>query len=387
MRGAGGPPRVHRVVHQPCRVMPRGVTQIPTLPFNARAYARTSTHLAGLNVGAPLDLSLKAASKRGADDVRVLFGAHCPGSCSRKLQRLAPPHPPPPTPTHPTTATITRWRSSFPVPQAHQHTYAKTHAPATRTGPKAKTLRSAPASHKPPTILGARWAEWQVVSKYPPPSPHAGCTHRGGGNSAPPAVLMQKGGISCRIFVAGVRQVMCRPRSLFRKLGWLPPCRVERQRVLHGTGCVCMVCDFFHPSVGGVEQHIWSLSQCLLRLGWRVIVVTHAYGDCRGVRHMAGGLKVYYTPMTPFTQKVALPTYTALLPIFRDIVLRERVLIVHGHQVRCAGVRRAAPPLLWTLAVSFQHAASACCWRVLLRRRPPPWPTNAYCRHAPWASR
>lgn len=41
-------------------------------------------------------------------------------------------------------------------------------------------------------------------------------------------------------------------------------------------------------------MHIWSLSQHLLRLGHKVIVITHAYGDRKGVRYMPGPLKVYY---------------------------------------------------------------------------------------------
>ena len=69
---------------------------------------------------------------------------------------------------------------------------------------------------------------------------------------------------------------------------------------------VCLVCDFFYPRLGGVEMHIWSLAQCLLRRGHKVIVVTHHYPDGRkGVRHMTGGLKVYYCPMTPFVDQVA----------------------------------------------------------------------------------
>jgi phosphatidylinositol glycan class A protein len=57
---------------------------------------------------------------------------------------------------------------------------------------------------------------------------------------------------------------------------------------------IAMVCDFFFPRLGGVEMHIWSLSQHLIRLGHKVIVITHAYGNRKGVRYMAGPLKVYY---------------------------------------------------------------------------------------------
>lgn len=33
------------------------------------------------------------------------------------------------------------------------------------------------------------------------------------------------------------------------------------------------------PYEQGVEMHIWSLAQCLLQRGHKVIVVTHAYDD------------------------------------------------------------------------------------------------------------
>lgn len=53
-----------------------------------------------------------------------------------------------------------------------------------------------------------------------------------------------------------------------------------------------MVSDFMYPNVGGVEEHIFQLSQCLLQLGHKVIVVTHVYGDRQGIRYMTNGLKV-----------------------------------------------------------------------------------------------
>lgn len=53
-----------------------------------------------------------------------------------------------------------------------------------------------------------------------------------------------------------------------------------------------MVSDFFYPNLGGVESHIFTLSQCLIKLGHKVVVVTHSYGDRVGVRYMTNGLKV-----------------------------------------------------------------------------------------------
>jgi phosphatidylinositol N-acetylglucosaminyltransferase subunit A len=94
-----------------------------------------------------------------------------------------------------------------------------------------------------------------------------------------------------------------------------------------------MVCDFFYPQLGGVEMHLWSLSQRLIALGHKVVVMTHAYGSRSGVRYMAGGLKVYYVPLRPLMGGMTLPTFTVMYPLMRQILIREGITIVHGHQV------------------------------------------------------
>lgn len=100
---------------------------------------------------------------------------------------------------------------------------------------------------------------------------------------------------------------------------------------------VAMVCDFFHPRLGGVENHIWSLSQHLIRQGHSVIVITHAYEGYSGVHffetsHGIQPLKVYYCPILPMVDQDALPTFTATLPLLRWIFIREQINIVHSHQ-------------------------------------------------------
>lgn len=95
---------------------------------------------------------------------------------------------------------------------------------------------------------------------------------------------------------------------------------------------VAMVCDFFYPRLGGVENHILSLSQELIGMGHKVIVITHAYGNRKGVRYFAGPLKVYYCPIVPMTDQDALPTFVATLPLIRSILIREGIEIVHAHQ-------------------------------------------------------
>jgi phosphatidylinositol N-acetylglucosaminyltransferase subunit A len=95
---------------------------------------------------------------------------------------------------------------------------------------------------------------------------------------------------------------------------------------------IAMVCDFFYPRLGGVEMHIWSLSQHLIQLGHKVIVITHAYDNRKGVRYMPGPLKVYYCPFIPMTDQDILPTVTATFPLWRQIMIREGIDLVHVHQ-------------------------------------------------------
>ncbi|XP_070134810.1 uncharacterized protein PIG-A [Drosophila bipectinata] len=94
---------------------------------------------------------------------------------------------------------------------------------------------------------------------------------------------------------------------------------------------ICMASDFFYPSIGGVEEHVYNLSQMLLRLGHKVVVLTHSYGDCNGIRYVTGGLKVYYLPIKVCYNQCILPTAVCNVPILRAVLLRERVDVVHGH--------------------------------------------------------
>ncbi|SCU82555.1 LADA_0C06260g1_1 [Lachancea dasiensis] len=94
---------------------------------------------------------------------------------------------------------------------------------------------------------------------------------------------------------------------------------------------VAMVCDFFYPQLGGVEFHIYHLSQKLIKLGHSVVVITHSYGDRTGVRYLSNGLKVYYVPYVVIYRETSLPTVFGSFPIVRNILLREQIQIVHAH--------------------------------------------------------
>ncbi|KAH3664315.1 hypothetical protein WICMUC_005843 [Wickerhamomyces mucosus] len=92
-----------------------------------------------------------------------------------------------------------------------------------------------------------------------------------------------------------------------------------------------MVCDFFYPQPGGVEFHIYHLSQKLISQGHSVVIITHHYNNRKGVRYLTNGLKVYYIPFLVLYRQTTFPTVFAAFPILRNIFIRENIDIVHGH--------------------------------------------------------
>jgi phosphatidylinositol glycan class A protein len=55
---------------------------------------------------------------------------------------------------------------------------------------------------------------------------------------------------------------------------------------------ICIVTDFYYPRLGGVEVHIYQLTVSLMRLGCKVIIVTHQHKNRQGIRYMGNGVKV-----------------------------------------------------------------------------------------------
>jgi len=98
---------------------------------------------------------------------------------------------------------------------------------------------------------------------------------------------------------------------------------------------IALVSDFFYPGMGGVENHMYMLAQCLILRGHKVIVITRSYDNRSGIRYVTNGLKVFYMPVGELVApsgKASLPTFYGSFPVFRQIVLRERIQIVHSHQ-------------------------------------------------------
>lgn len=126
--------------------------------------------------------------------------------------------------------------------------------------------------------------------------------------------------------------------------------RQRRSRALSSTSCqgfsiaradvarvhtkkhnICMVSDFFYPNMGGVESHIYQLSQCLIEKGHKVVIVTHAYGSRKGVRYLTSGLKVYYLPLQVMYNQTTTTLCFHSLPLLRCVFVRECITVVHAH--------------------------------------------------------
>ncbi|KAJ7150940.1 transferase [Mycena crocata] len=95
---------------------------------------------------------------------------------------------------------------------------------------------------------------------------------------------------------------------------------------------IAMITDFFHPNVGGVENHVYMLSANLIQRGHKVIVITHSHQPDRvGVRWLVPSLKVYYIPFVPIASSATLPQFFTFLPYLRTILIREHIHLIHSH--------------------------------------------------------
>ncbi|KAI5288439.1 Phosphatidylinositol N-acetylglucosaminyltransferase gpi3 subunit [Ascosphaera aggregata] len=79
------------------------------------------------------------------------------------------------------------------------------------------------------------------------------------------------------------------------------------------------------------EYFLTVVAQKLIDRGHKVIIITHAYKGRTGVRYLTNGLKVYHVPFFVIYRESTFPTVFSFFPIFRNIVIREQIEIVHGH--------------------------------------------------------
>lgn len=96
---------------------------------------------------------------------------------------------------------------------------------------------------------------------------------------------------------------------------------------------ILIASDFVIPARGGIETHGYQLAQSLINLGHKVVFVTNQYRfERNGVRHFDNGLKIYYLPVKPYLNgNDSFFTWWNSIPIFRQIIIREKIDILHGH--------------------------------------------------------
>lgn len=82
-----------------------------------------------------------------------------------------------------------------------------------------------------------------------------------------------------------------------------------------------------------IYEHLNISNLGLIERGHKVIIITHSYDNRQGVRYVTHGLKVYYCPLSPFVDQATFPNFLGFFPLFRKIVIREKIQIIHAHQV------------------------------------------------------
>eukprot|EP00866_Antonospora_locustae_P001521 jgi/Antlo1/1521/2312 len=93
---------------------------------------------------------------------------------------------------------------------------------------------------------------------------------------------------------------------------------------------IAMVSDYFCPGKGGVETHIIELSKHLIKLGHKVIGITHKYPKCPAIKHV-GKFKIYYLNIPVFHMNTVFPTTFSNFFLIVDVLTKEEINIVHGH--------------------------------------------------------
>ena len=144
---------------------------------------------------------------------------------------------------------------------------------------------------------------------------------------------------------------------------------------------ILMVTDFYRPYVGGVEQHVRSLAQALVRLGHHVAVATLATpttgpreeldGEVHVYRLRSAGVlfpRLFAAAERPWAPPILDPVVLASL---RGVVAREDPDVVHGHD----WLSRSAWPFCLgrrPLVLSLHYYTRSCAKKTL-------WTDGASC--------
>lgn len=93
---------------------------------------------------------------------------------------------------------------------------------------------------------------------------------------------------------------------------------------------IAMVTDFYYPSTGGIETHIRHLTNNLISLGHKVIVITHKHCNMKEAKEFRD-IKVYKLNLPIVALNTSFPSLYANFYIFKKIFEYENIEIVHGH--------------------------------------------------------
>ena len=141
-----------------------------------------------------------------------------------------------------------------------------------------------------------------------------------------------------------------------------------------------MIADFFHPYVGGVEQHVRNLSQALARRGHNVLVATLTHPDRPGweidnsvrVVRIQGlaqrGRFLHQHAHRPWAPPVPDPLVSRALD---RIVRRFRPDIVHGHDWLARSYLPVRPFHPARFILTLHYYTTSCAKKTLMRNEMP----------------
>ncbi|KAK6090842.1 hypothetical protein P3W45_000087 [Vairimorpha bombi] len=94
---------------------------------------------------------------------------------------------------------------------------------------------------------------------------------------------------------------------------------------------IAMVTDYYYPSTGGIETHIRHLSKNLIKLGHKVIIITHKHKNMEESEDFRD-LKVYKLDIPIIALNTTFPSLYSNFYVLKNIFQYEKIEIVHGHQ-------------------------------------------------------
>lgn len=94
---------------------------------------------------------------------------------------------------------------------------------------------------------------------------------------------------------------------------------------------IAMITDFYYPSTGGIETHIRYLSKNLIKLGHKVVIITHKHSNMKENIDFSD-LKVYALDFPILALNTTFPSLYSNFYILKKIFEDEKIDIVHGHQ-------------------------------------------------------